>query len=820
MLSLPIAALLALGSPAFETPPGFETPIEKARELAEARHWGEAAEVLAGFLRREPGDADSHGLYGDVLAKLGRKDEAAHHFDIALAFLDEKGFSGSKEWKSLKSRLARADSLTSSRQNLYRRMTRSLVEVAEMLVEEGHPERALDLLARLERVAPPESKERERLVTLMESVRAGFEEVQLDEAGALDELEGERELVEYESERYLLRCNLEQEVVELVAQTMDDIFEYYIQVYFDGDEKRISDRKATIRIHPNHARMMEEWVDPGRSVGGWWSPGEWRVVCYDTRTDVGTLDAMLRTLFHEASHQFMTMRSKGGRAPAWLNEGTSSFFEGATAMADHRVLWPDAAGGRLLNLASMLRSKRGPTVRQVVEYDEPESYPGDHYPFGWGLIYYLQQYEDPDTLEYVWRPYYLRYLDHVTTRGGSSMPLFEEIVLERGNPGGFGDFDEFAASWESWILDTVEPLHFGNDVLERRRAELERYVAAADGDRETSVPEEELLLRALGHAEYLRAATDEGEPDLEVMLTQAGILERLERAGSAAAMLELILGYADGGRIELEPERYAELDERMSALDRGNYPLRTMRARTRGFARNAASLLAKYEKKHDMLLRGWSFAREVGAALEDDVHLLPAAERLRLEAREAGLFPSRILRVEGDNWVSIFDQPPAVVETGPGQVVVEMPARPNGVICTDIVVEGEYEVRCQLVRESDTYRSSGYGVVVSGVPDGVWIVVGIGSRDRLVITGCYHKKGSGTLTKTIRSFDLTPAIGPDEEPELAVRVHPDGRLTIRVGERKPLEYELPVALPSKSYVGAFVKDGRVSLLDFQVEVFP
>ena len=29
----------------------------------------------------------------------------------------------------------------------------------------------------------------------------------------------------------------------------------------------------------------------------------------------------------------------GGYVPAWINEGTASFFEGTRAMADHRVLW-------------------------------------------------------------------------------------------------------------------------------------------------------------------------------------------------------------------------------------------------------------------------------------------------------------------------------------------------------------------------------------------------------------------------------------------------------------------------------------------------
>ena len=109
--------------------------------------------------------------------------------------------------------------------------------------------------------------------------------------------------------------------------------------------------------------MLQDWKGDARP-SGWWSPGEWTVTCYDTRTTSGSLDAMLETLFHEASHQFMTMVTKGGWAPSWLNEGTATFFEGARGDGGRRVLWPDAAIGRLQDLNAMFqRRSAGPSPR-------------------------------------------------------------------------------------------------------------------------------------------------------------------------------------------------------------------------------------------------------------------------------------------------------------------------------------------------------------------------------------------------------------------------------------------------------------------------
>ena len=109
--------------------------------------------------------------------------------------------------------------------------------------------------------------------------------------------------------------------------------------------------------------MLANWTG-GSAPEGWWSPGENKVTCYDTRTTTTSLDWMLETLFHEASHQFMTqLESKGGSAPAWLNEGTASYFEGARLLANGTVQTNLIPESRLRGLMYMIETGN-PTLHE------------------------------------------------------------------------------------------------------------------------------------------------------------------------------------------------------------------------------------------------------------------------------------------------------------------------------------------------------------------------------------------------------------------------------------------------------------------------
>ncbi len=788
--------------------------------VARKRH-AEAAELLVHWLQRNEGSPEEHELYAEALAGLDRLDESAFHAERARTLLREADDDGSRSYRALTNDLAKRDPLARRRDAFFKEVTKTWLDLAKRLEKDEQGERAGGLLARVTPHAT--GKERRELEKLAARLASATREVDL---GGTQTAEGTLPLLELESKRYELACHLERDVAERLADTMDDIFESYVQVYFEGDGRRASGRKATLHIHPSHAAMMKHWTDPSRSVGGWWSPGEWVVHAYDTRSDQGSLEPMLETLFHEASHQFMTMLSKGASPPSWLNEGTASFFEGARAMEDGRVLWPDAARNRLLSLTGMLTRGNGPDVFDVISYDEPGSYAGEYYPFGWGLVYYFLQYEDPETLAYVWRPYYDAYTQRITTRGGEPYEVFEEIFLAPGNPGGFEDFDAFRAAWSEWIRSEVFPLHQGRDIERLRRAKLTRYLEAAnrvrDGADAGTVTEAEFLERALQHADSLRngAVT----PDGEILLLQAELLQRLARDGTAAFFIEAALALVEEGSFELAEDRRAALEARLSELDGQSSPLRTLRLKERLLRTKARRLADDYAAlERPYLLRAFTFALEAGRLFDDTEVLLPRADELRRETVAHGLVPSRIVQVGAGAWQNLSeDDDVAEFEAERGEVMLAISARMSARLALDVPIEGDAEVRALVQAEGDVWRSSFLGVVVSGTPQGTWWAVGL-SRDELALVACERDASGAPSYRTKRTWRVNPPLGENEPPLLAVRLQPDGTLTLRFGEdpeREPVRTELPEPLPAIRFVGILVKDARLKLSDFLVEIFP
>ncbi len=798
---------------------------ERAKALLEEEEYEAAAGLLREHLMRTGADARARELMGRALLHLERPDEAAHHLAIAVRMIEASG--DTRGARDARRDLQRSDRLNSRRERIFRDITSKLLKAAKSLHESGHAERSLDLLGRIERVAT--GKDAGKVRALHKTVRAAFEEIDLDSA-TVDRTEaGAWPLIELESDHYKLRCNLEREVVQLVADTLDDIHAYYVLLYLDGDESAMRGAKATIRIHPDREKMLENWGGGGPGPAGWWSPGENKVTCYDTRTAGGSLDEMLLTLYHEASHQFMTALSrKGGWAPAWLNEGTSTFFEGAVAMADHRVLWPDAAIGRLRNLAGMLEHDSGPSLADVIGFADRGSYPGEYYPFGWGLVYFMQQYEDPRTLEYSFRPFYARYRERITSRGGDSMRLFEEIFLGADSPLAHQNLADFERDWRRWILEEVKPLHIGPRAerrLRRTRA-VERYLQAAEaagGERKTTAEEREFLTRALGHIEHVRTRIDaEHGPALDLLLEQVEVLTRLDRPEATAPLIEAVLDGCDEGLFEIDEERYGELETRLRTLDRRNWALRNARSRIAGLTRAARRLVDDYlEAEPPLLLRAYTFAAEAGTVLDDGEQLLPLSEELRGRAREAGLLLGEVhsLAARKGNWMKIFSAGAKLFAPASAAGIRIVSVRPSAYVNTALEVGAEYELRARIRRVGEVFMSSVHGLVVHASTDGDWIVFGIGREGQAGLWRISPTEGGGALSRSIQKLFLERPVSEGEHPRVAV--HVTGRqLTIRIEGREEIEAELPEDLAPARRVGVFVKDGECSFEDAVIELYP
>lgn len=807
--ALPASARVDDARPADETP---DVSLEVTRA------------ALLDHLQRFPDDPKGHQSLGEALLQLGDKDSAAHHLERAQVLLELAGET--KAAKLLEKDLNKADKYNRRRHTLLRDLTKTLLLNAEQLIEKDNIERAL---AKLEGLVPiAEGDKAEEVRELYETLRKRFEELDIEDGLEGVASEGPLPLVTHESDHYVIEANLEPELAKRVGDLMDSVHGHYVEVYFDGDDDEAKADKATIRIHSDWDAMSKDWTGP-QAPQGWWSPGQNRVVCYDSRSngEGSTLDWMLETLFHEASHQFMTLRSrKGGWSPSWLNEGTASFFEGTVAMADNSVLWPDAARMRLQNLASMIRSRSGPGVEKVISHAGPGSYPADHYAYGWGLVYFFQQFEDPTTLEYVYRPLYTECLDEITSKGGDSREMFEKYFVGQRSPLGHEDLSDFINLWEQWILNEVQPLYTGSptSIRELRVAKIDRYLSAADAaanNKKAPVEESELLARALAHIEYVRTRLDgAGEPDPVIWLHQIDVLDRLGKPKSAAPLLQELLELAEDGTVELAEGRAEDLEKRLQKLDRGNWALLNAKSRERRIRKNARNLLEDYEQADPpYLLRGYTFAQAVGTALGDEEVLLPRAAELRERARDAGLLLGtiRALNVAGDSWDTIYTGNAERFEHSGSTLLLES-VRPMAYVNTSFEVGHEYEIRCKLERRGELYLSTNHGLVIAASPDGDWAVLDFGAKGNAYLRRL-ELSGGGAQRRLLETFQFDPPLADDEHPR--INVHVIGRqVTLTIDEREPIRFTLPEEIPPAKHVGFSAKDATTVLTDAEVKLYP
>jgi hypothetical protein len=643
--------------------------------------------------------------------------------------------------------------------------------------------------------------------------------VDLDAAGTGHSGEGERALIELDTDHYQLRCNLEQPVVELLGVTLDDLFTNYVDIYFAGNSKRAPSTRPTVRIHGTWEDMAALWTDgePSPGLGGWWSPGSLEIHTFDGRTRGDSLQGTLETLFHEGSHQFMSAFVKGNRVPTWFNEGTACFFEGAQAMTDGRVLWPDVARGRLSVLSNFLYQDKGPKLAEVLSYPGPGSYPGNFYCFGWGLVYFLQQWEDPETLRYAYRPLYRRYLDESMGHPTQGLQLFEQIILGEDDPLGHADLAAFEKTWKDWILNTVQPFHLSleQQQLERRTARAQRYMEAAEavsGKRKAPVTEKELLLRALGDLEFARSRmTESGKLKADPLLDMVNVLEELDRPRAAATVLEQFLDAVDDGRLELPVKEYETANRRLEGLDRGNYALRSARSRMKTQYKRMHALLTQYrESDPPLTLRAHTFASQLTEVFADFKGWSDEATALHSAAQESGLIPGKLIVMTGpaEQWMSVQSDAPKrfeILDEGFELASVQ----PHGRIHKEVELGADYELRGRITRRGETHRGTAHGLVVCGAVEGDWFCVGIGHEGNIRMWHLILSAPGSTRLKPAGKIVLETPIPSEAQPVLGVRVSSDGSLQISIDGNLVGQAQMGFAVHAKSHVGVFVRDGEM-----------
>lgn len=260
---------------------------------------------------------------------------------------------------------------------------------------------------------------------------------------------------------YTINTNLPRDLAEQMSIAMEQMNRFYRKV-FKVKELGGNTARVVLNVYRTRAEFDAHEKENGKPVAkevkGFFSPGELKVVTYDPRDEGSTLADLWSTLFHESSHQFTHMIS-ADLIPAWLNEGTASYFEGARLLpngaAETNLVPPD----RLWELKIHLDEGK-PTLKDVVSYFQPGSYPGEYYPFGWSLVYFFLNYEN-DKSQRIYEPLYRDYMAAYKSGGKHDVVgRFVDFFVTKAKDPAVKNFDDFEKRWKAWMLD-LHAVYFG-----------------------------------------------------------------------------------------------------------------------------------------------------------------------------------------------------------------------------------------------------------------------------------------------------------------------------------------------------------------------
>jgi tetratricopeptide (TPR) repeat protein len=318
------------------------------------------------------------------------------------------------------------------------------------------------------------------------------------------------------------------EVLETVALVMEQMNRYYREVFRYGQDGEPTPH-IEAWVFRDQAEFMQVLEVTSKTLGGFYDGS--KVTAFDGGGSGKSRLALYETLFHEAAHQFVDLA--GGDVPKWVNEGIASYFEGAKILSNKQVVSNLVAQSRLMALHGSLSGGDPEAViplRRLLTIGHG-GYGGEFYPYGWGLVYFLMNFEDADG-ERVYRDlfdeYFKSFLPPVAaaearedkggdgptrrrSRGGKEeedepaappakspeqveferlsrlapIPRFEEFFLTRAAVPGIADLETFEQTFHRFI-DEIYRLETGDRAfaeeqlaLAARRIEEENWDSAA-----------------------------------------------------------------------------------------------------------------------------------------------------------------------------------------------------------------------------------------------------------------------------------------------------------------------------------------------------
>lgn len=279
---------------------------------------------------------------------------------------------------------------------------------------------------------------------------------------------------------YDIKTNIGYEFSLTIASAMEQIDDFYRDVY--------RFRKSASRLNLNLFRKRSDFDrfsvnhlggGLGLGVGGWFDRNN-TVAAYDRSEGGGSLEDLYRTVFHEASHYFMSLLTKDS-APIWLTEGVATYFEGARLTGDGRVVKNRIPDGRAFEWLYFEKTKPH-TLKDLITR-QPGQYPVDYYSYGWALTYFLLNYET-ESGTFLYRDAYDKYLKSYTRRSKlgpyeRAVEFFVEDVADPEVP----NWDAFEERWHSWTEQTIKDFRSGAEFTGILLDRAERYLERGDAER-------------------------------------------------------------------------------------------------------------------------------------------------------------------------------------------------------------------------------------------------------------------------------------------------------------------------------------------------
>ncbi len=268
----------------------------------------------------------------------------------------------------------------------------------------------------------------------------------------------------------------------------------YLRVMYQHKTRGQAMRRCVIRIYGTIEGFWEAYpqYDQRYSIGAFFSPNDNMIVTYDQTAAGRSFADVWSTLFHEGSHQFADDVSRL-MMPTWIDEGVACYFEGTQLMPNGLVVDNLVPDSRLRSLVRMIGNpgksggntsvpmKPGDAsidVNDFLTHIAPGSYDGRYYPWGWGFVYFMRNYEDENG-ERSYLPHFDAYVE--SYKGGGKHDVWErwlEYFIENPEKPGIETFDDFYAMWAAWIHN-LNRIHFGgpdraDDLIERGKVQADR----------------------------------------------------------------------------------------------------------------------------------------------------------------------------------------------------------------------------------------------------------------------------------------------------------------------------------------------------------